>query len=436
MDLVVVGISHRTAPIELRERLAFASEQMSECLQDLRSREHVDEAVIISTCNRTELVASGPAGRGLSKIVAQFLAENRKVPESELHPVLYRYHSYEAVNHLFRVAASLDSMVLGEPQIVGQVKEAYHAACEAGTCGPMLNRLFHKTFQVAKRVRTETKIAENAVSVSYAGVELARRIFGKLEGKEALLIGAGEMAELAVEHLLSAGLSKITIANRTYERAAKLASRFGGYAIGWDDIDSELQKADIVISSAAAPHFIITKGRLEPVMRARRYRPLFLIDLGVPRNIDPDSGELEGCYVYDLDDLEGVVEENKKARYAEAQEAEKIITAETEEFENYLSGLRVVPTIVTLRKRFDEIRKAEFEKALAKLDGIGDAERERIEYLTSALVNKLLHEPIAALKKAEADGDGAEVTQVVRQLFGLDDDEGAPALQEIKGEKK
>lgn len=435
MDLVLVGISHRTAPIELRERLSFPADELAECLLSLCEMENVDEAVIISTCNRTELVASGPAGRGLSKIVARFMAEDRKVPESELHPVLYRYHSWEAVNHLFRVTASLDSMVLGEPQITGQVKEAYHAACDAGVCGPMLNRLFHKTFQVAKRVRTETKIAENAVSVSYAGVELARRIFGKLEGKEALLIGAGEMAELAVEHLLSAGLAKITIANRTHERAAKLASRFGGYAIGWGDIDSELQHADIVISSAAAPHYVLNHERLESVMRARRYRPLFLIDLGVPRNIDPDCAEAEGCYVYDLDDLEGVVEENKKSRYAEAKAAELIIDAETEEFENYLNGLRVVPTIVSLRKRFDEIRIAEIDRVIARLDGLEDEHRERIEYLTTALVNKILHEPIAALKKAEADGDGAEVTQIVRRLFALDDKD-VPTLKEIKGEKK
>ena len=434
MDLVLVGISHRTAPIELRERLSFSSEQLAESLQRLKAREHVEEAIIISTCNRTELVASGPAGRGLSKIVAGFLSEERGVPEKELHPVLYRYHSYEAVNHLFRVTASLDSMVLGEPQIVGQVKEAYHLACDAGTCGPTLNRLFHKTFQVAKRVRSETKIAENAVSVSYAGVELARRIFGKLEGKEALLIGAGEMAELAVEHLLQSGLSRLTIANRTHERAAKLASRFGGYAIGWNDIDAELAKADIVISSAAAPHYVITKERMEKVMRARRFRPLFLVDLGVPRNIDPKAADAEGCYVYDLDDLESVVEENKKARYAEAQAAELIITAETEEFENYLNGLRVVPTIVTLRKRFDEIRRGEFEKALGKLS-LGDDERARIEHLTESIINKLLHEPISALKKAEADGQGSEVTQAVRRLFALDE-EDEPPLQEIKGEKQ
>lgn len=421
MELTLIGLSHRTAPVEVREKLAFDADSAASALQSLSALDHVREATLLSTCNRTELVIANRIGTPLYHDVIRFLSELRDVDLKTVDGVTYHYTGRNAVRHIFRVAASLDSLVVGEPQITGQVKDAYRIACEAGVCGPMLHRLYHRTFQVAKRIRNETRIAENAVSVSYAGVELARRIFGSLNARQALLVGAGEMAELALQHLQSAGLGRVSIANRTAARAAALATQFGGYAVGWEEIEPQLVNADIVISSAAAPHFVIRRETLAPVLRKRKYRPLFLIDLGVPRNIDPAVGELEGCYVYDIDDLESVVEENLASRHEEAAKAETIIEDESEKFFAFLNSLQVVPTILALKSRFEEVRRTELEKTLSTLDGLNKKDRERIDYLTAALVKKLLHDPITALKAAEREGLGEQAIHLTRRLFGIEE---------------
>ncbi|MEW6775896.1 MAG: glutamyl-tRNA reductase [Bdellovibrionota bacterium] len=435
MEIYLVGLSHRTAPIELREKLSFPSEEIVKATRELKDLPGIRESLLLSTCNRTEILLAGDADAAAGHQVAAYLSRSRGVQEQEVHAILYRHRGTEAVRHLFRVAGSLDSMVVGEPQVLGQVKEAYHLAAESGSCGPLLNRLLHRTFQVAKRIRSETKIAENAVSVSYAGVELARRIFGNLSNNHALLVGAGEMAELAAQHLVSSGIARMSIANRTAERAADLASRFGGYAVGWDAVDEELAKTDIVISSAAAPHFLFRKDRLETTMRERKYRPLFFVDLGVPRNVEPTVGEIEGCYVYDLDDLEAVVEENRKARLAEAEKAERIVEEETMEFFTFLNSLNVVPTIVAIQNRAEEFRKAELAKALGDFSTLSKADQERLDYLTRALVKKILHSPITALKEAERSGEGEDVASTARKLFGVESESTPSGLSAVKKEK-
>ncbi len=435
MEITLAGLSHRTASIDLRERLCFRAEEAAQAVREIKKLPGVEEALLLSTCNRTEIVLAGAPGLAAGHIFSDFFCANRPVRPEELSPAFYRYRSSEAVRHLFRVAGSLDSLVVGEPQILGQVKDAYHLACEAGGCGPVLNRLFHRTFQVAKRIRTETKIAEAAVSVSYAGVELARKIFGKLAGKEALLVGAGEMAELAAQHLLAAGVTRMTIANRTPERAAQIASQFGGFAVGWDRIDAELERADIVICSAAAPRPILGRGRMEAVIRARKFRPLFFVDLAMPRNVEPSVGSLEGCYVYDLDGLESVTDENRKARHAEAEKAEAIVIEETEEFLALLNSLQVVPTIIALNQQAEDIRRSELEKALADLKDLTGDHRERIDYLTSAIVKKILHTPITALKSAERSGNGEEITRAAKTLFGIEE-EAIPYLQALEAVEK
>src|SRR5512144_1904305 len=407
-EIVIVGLNHRTAPVEVRERLAFPADTVGHALRGLRECDGISEGVILSTCNRVEVCVLSDAGYKGVEHVKEFLSGFHGVPIGELSDHLYHHLGEEAVRHLFRVSSSLDSMVLGEPQILGQVKDAYGYACEFKAIGPVLDKFFTKAFSVAKRVRTETRVANSAVSVSYAAVELAKKILGDLPDKTVMLIGAGEMCELAARHLLSAGARGILVTNRTFERAVLLAEEFDGTAVRFEELASHLKRSDIILSSTGAPHFILKREDVEAVIRIRRNRPMFFIDMAVPRDIDPDANQIDNVYVYDIDDLNNVIETNLEERQKEAARAEEIVTAEVQSFFRWLEAQQVTPTIVMLRKKFEEIKNAEVAKAIAVL-GADDAKTKKVvESLASAILNKVLHPPIAALKK---DVDGRDVTE-------------------------
>lgn len=419
--IVIVGLNHRSAPVEIRERIAFPPEAMGCALRGLLEREEISEGVILSTCNRVEVCVLASEGYKGAALVRSFLASFHSLPPAEINGHLYHQEGDAAVRHLFRVASSLDSMVLGEPQILGQVKDAYGYAVEFCTIGPILDKFFTKAFSVAKRVRTETRVASSAVSVSYAAVELARKIFGDLRDKTVMLIGAGEMCELAARHLLSAGVKGILVTNRTFERAVKLADEFQGTPVRFDELPVHLKRADIVLSSTGAPHFILRRPEVEEVIRIRRNRPMFFIDMAVPRDIDPDANQLDNVYVYDIDDLNNVIETNLEERKREAARAEEIVLGEVGSFARWLDAQQVTPTIVSLRRKFEEVKKAEVAKAVAMLGSDDPKARKVVESLAASMLNKILHAPIAAMKK-EVDGRSPmEVVAAVREIFDLSD---------------
>ena len=418
-QIIIIGLNHRTAPVEVRERLAFPSETIGHALRGLLERQSLREGVILSTCNRVEVCALASEGYQGTADVKEFLAGYHGIPLAELNGYLYHYEGDEAVRHLFRVASSLDSMVLGEPQILGQVKDAYGFASEFRSIGPILDKFFAKTFSVAKRVRTETKVATSAVSVSYAAVELARKIFGDLSEQTVMLIGAGEMCELAARHLISAGVKGILVTNRTFERAVKLAEEFGGTPIRFDELTVHLKRADIVLSSTGAPHFILRKPDVEEIIRIRKNRPMFFIDMAVPRDIDPDANQIDNVYVYDIDDLNNVIETNLEERQREARKAEQLVTEEVRSFRRWLEAQQVTPTIISLRRKFEQVKNAEVAKAVSTLGAEDPKTRKVVESLASSIVNKILHLPIAALKK-DADGrNPVDLVAMVREIFDL-----------------
>jgi len=417
--IVIIGLNHRTAPVEIRERLAFPTEAIGHALRSLLERESLKEGVILSTCNRVEICAlttRGPEGTSEAK---EFMAAYHGIPLGEVNGHLYHYEKDEAVKHLFRVASSLDSMVLGEPQILGQVKDAYGYAVEFRTIGPVLDKFFTKTFSVAKRVRTETRVASSAVSVSYAAVELARKIFGDLSDKTVLLVGAGEMCELAARHLISAGVKGIMVTNRTFERAVKLAEEFGGTPIRFDEIPVHLKRADIVLSSTGAPHFILRKQEIEEVIRIRKNRPMFFIDMAVPRDIDPDANQVDNVYVYDIDDLNNVIETNLEERQREALKAEEIVVEEVHSFRRWLDAQQATPTIINLRRKYEEVKNAEVAKAMTMLGTEDPKMRKVVESLASSLLNKILHAPISSLKRDANGKNPMDLVTVVREIFDL-----------------
>ncbi|MEA5115091.1 MAG: glutamyl-tRNA reductase [Geobacteraceae bacterium] len=419
MNIIVVGLSHHTAPIEIRERLAFEPNSMEKPLCCLVTLPDIAEGIIVSTCNRVEVYAvTRDIAGGIARI-KRFLADWHSLPYDEVSPYLYGYHGDNAIRHVFRVAASLDSLVIGEPQILGQVKAAYGYAAEYGTSGLILNRFLHKAFSVAKRVRTETLIASSAVSIAFAAVELAKKIFDDLSDKTVLLIGAGEMGELAAKHFLTGGVSGVLVANRTFERGERLAEELGGRPLRFEDLFDHLHKADIILSSTGSPHFIIGPKEVAEVIRRRKQRPMFFIDIAVPRDIAPEVNDLENVYLYNTDDLQGVVESNREQRLKEAAKAEEIVTVEADRFLSWLSSLEVVPTIVALRSRFDEIVRAEVERTMVDWKGISPQHEKRIEAMTSAMISKLLHTPISVLKHT---GQGNRIDlylDALRSLFDL-----------------
>ncbi|MFH1888048.1 MAG: glutamyl-tRNA reductase [Pseudomonadota bacterium] len=422
MDVILVGLNHKTAPVRLRECLAFGADDAGRAVAALSSTPPLSEALLLSTCNRVEVTAvtEDPAA-GLAA-VKEFLAREKNLALSDFDHALYAHAGDDAVRHLFRVAASLDSMVVGEPQILGQIKESYRLAAREKASGVILNRLFHRSFSVAKRVRKETGIGDRAVSVSYAAVELAKKIFGDLAGNRALLIGAGEMAELAVEHLLRNRISGVTVANRTLARAMALADRFGGEAVGFDEIADALSRSDVIISSTGAPGLVLEKSQVKAVMRARKNRPLFFIDIAVPRDIDPEINRLDNCYVYDMDDLATVVERNRDERMKEAHRAGRIVDEGVLRFREWLSGLDVVPTIKALRDKLEAIRVAEMKRTMPGLAHLSEADLAALDRMTQTMMNKALHDPIQFLKQ-EGGHRGTrkrEALNETRQMFNLD----------------
>jgi glutamyl-tRNA reductase len=417
--LFVAGMNHRTAPVAMREQLAFEEEKIREILADLSGRGLLQEVMILSTCNRVEVygVAAVP-GEARSQAFSR-LGSHRGVAWRELEPLLYTATGDEAALHAFRVAASLDSMVLGEPQILGQVKDAFALAQSAGTAGPVLHALMSHAFSAAKRVRSETLVGRLAVSISYAAVELARRIFEGLEGKAVLLVGAGEMSELAARHLIDHGALPIYVANRTWSRAQELARGLGGVPVPFDQLEATLARVDIVITSTAAPEPVVTAAQVRAALHARRGRPLFFIDIAVPRNVEPAVNDLEGAFCYDIDDLRAVVESNLKERQREAQRAQVLLEREVDKFAGRLQQLEVVPTIVSLREKLEAIRRAELERALARLPGAAEDTRRVMDALSQAIVNKVLHAPMVKLKDSSRAGHGRRWTEMISELFGL-----------------
>ena len=416
--ILLLGVNHKKTPLEVREKLALSS-GYEEPLQALGKIKGLREYYLLSTCNRVEILVSADEGVEVEENLARFLFGEAFSPE-QYREYMYFYQNEEAVHHLFMVAASLDSMIVGEAQILGQLKEAYRWSARKKCTGPVLNRLLHKAFSVAKRVRTETRIGSSAVSISYAAIELARKIFGSLENKKVLLIGAGEMAELAAEHLVGNGAKDVVVANRTLERALDLAKRFNGHAVGLDELFDQLERVDIIVSSTGAPGIILTRDEVKPIMRNRRNKPLFFIDIAVPRDLDPALNDLENVYLYDIDDLNNVVELNKAERDKEAVKATRIVDEEALKFKEWLSGLAITPTIAALREKGNEISKAELERTLPRLKNLSPKERKSVEKMASAIVSRLLHDPMVYLKSESCKDQSEMKVDFFRSIFDLE----------------
>ena len=416
MRFVGAGVSHKTAPIEMRERLAKATQPLEAAVKELKKGTTLTEVCVVSTCNRVEIYAAGDAEpSALLRDVRQYLGAATGLSPADLEPHIYEHKGVDGLLHLFKVASSLDSMVLGEPQILGQVKEAYHSATAAGGIGAVLTKIFPRAFLVAKRVRTETGISQNAVSMSFAAVELGKEIFGSLDKKNVLLVGAGKMSTLAARHLRTHGVAEVRVANRSLERAEELAKEIGGHASSLADLELLLVKADIVISSTAAPGFVVTKAMMSKVVKARRYRPILFVDLAVPRDIEPTVADLEGAFVYDVDNLEGVVAENREARAQEATAAEAIIKEELDSFLRWSRQQQLVPVIKALRDKGLSIAEMEADRALASLK---DPRAEKaVRAMSQAIVNKMLHPVLSHLKSQE---DAHQLAAQVVALFELE----------------
>jgi glutamyl-tRNA reductase len=407
MSIILTGVSHRTAPVELRERLAFTPEACAESLRALVDGEVVREALIVSTCNRVEVVADVDPARydeGAER-VGSFLTDSHSISHDGFEKHLYTRENKEAVHHIFRVASSLDSMVIGEPQILGQVRKSYTMAVENGTAGRVLHRLMHHAFHVAKRVRNETAISSAAVSVSYTAVELGRKIFDSLEGRTVLLIGAGEMAELAARHLVKAGASRILVANRTAEKARELVKTFNGEAVAYDRLSTHLAECDVIICSTSAPDYIITPAMARAALELRRGSPLFLIDISVPRNIDPAVGEIKNLFVFDVDDLEAVVASNLHEREREAARAERIVGDEVMRFAQSLRELDLGQEISEMKRNLEKIAQAELARQRRRLGELSPEQESAIEALLISTVNKISHPVIQQMRRSFESGE-------------------------------
>ena len=415
MQLALVGLSHKTAPVEIRERLAFSNDALRSALASLVDRRAVNEAMILSTCNRVEVVAESPDDR----LIRDFICEFHQISHDSVSTHLYSYRNVEAIRHVFRVTASLDSMVIGEPQILGQVKEAFRIAMDAGTVGMHLSALMNRAFAVAKKVRSETGISQSAVSVSYAAVELARKIFGDLSGKTVMIIGASKMGELAAKHLRRAGASSVLVTNRTFERAVELAKVFEGAAVPFEHFTDHMTGADIVITSTGAPHFIIGRNLAEQVIHRRKNKPIFFIDIAVPRDIDPAVNQIDNAFLYDIDDLQQVIDANLKERFKEAMRAEQIVDDEVEAFCLKMQTRDVVPTIVQLRESLEKVRRDEIERNRRHLKDLSPEQQAAVDQITKSIVNKILHPPIEQLKQMAHDPQGADLAEIIRKIFNV-----------------
>ena len=423
IKILDIGMNHNTAPVEIRECLAREPGNTVTALASMRELANVREGLFLATCNRVEALFITEEPDVARKRVISILSRLGDVSEEVFLSSTFTLEDGEAITHIFRVASSLDSMVLGEPQILGQIKEAYYQATREKTTGVILNRLMHKAFHVAKRVRTETGITDSAVSISYAAVELAKKIFYDLSGKRVLLIGAGEMAELAAKHLTGQGVSSIVVANRTFERAVEVAESFKGQPVSFEEIGAQLLEADIVISSTASAEYVIRFDQVKGCMRKRRNRPLFFIDIAVPRDVEPRVNKLENVYVYDIDDLKGVIETNMAHRQQEALKAERIIQEEVFKFEKWLMTLSVVPTIKSLKEKAEAIRRAEIQKSLSSLGELTPSQIQRLESLTLSIAEKIINDPIVVLKRKANRPSRDTYLDMARRLFNLDKDD-------------
>ncbi|HMF01966.1 MAG TPA: glutamyl-tRNA reductase [Terriglobia bacterium] len=415
MQLALVGLSHKTAPVEVRERLAFNNDALRLALKSLVGRQDVTEAMILSTCNRVEVVAESSDDR----LIREFLCDFHQISPDDVSKHLYSLRNADAIRHVFRVAASLDSMMVGEPQILGQVKEAYRIAADTGTVGMHLSALMNRAFAVAKKVRSETGISQSAVSISYAAVELARKIFGDLSGKTVMIIGASKMGELTAKHLKRNGVSSVLVTNRTFEHAVELAQVFEGAAVSFEHFTDHMDRADIVISSTGAPHFIISRAVAEQIIHRRKNRPMFFIDIAVPRDIDPTVNEIDNAFLYDIDDLQQVIDENLKERMKEASRAEEIIDSEVQAFCLKIQSREVVPTIVQLRDNVEKIRRDEIERNRRYLKDLSPEQQAAVDHITKSFANKILHTPIEELKRMAHDPDGPHYVDILRRIFNI-----------------
>ncbi len=421
MDIILVGLSHKTAPVEVRERLSFSGPQLTESTLKLRAYEEILECVILSTCNRVEIYTTVEKPElGVARVKDFLHSCQPDMPLDGITQHLYTHKNEGVARHLFRVASSLDSMVIGETQILGQVKDAFDSALLNKTTGIVLNKLFKKSISVAKRVRTETKIGESAVSISFAAVELAKKIFSNLGNKTGMLIGAGEMGELAAQYLVNSGIKEIVVSNRNYDRALHLAKAYNGRVVRFEDFLEEMVNVDVVICSTGAPNYVIHAEHVQDIIHKRKNRPIFLIDISVPRNIDPDINHIDNVFLYDIDDLQAVVETNLRTRRDEAEKGEQIIDEEVGKFTKWFKSLEVVPTIVALKDRVEEIRRKELERTVGRLRSLSPEEVQIIEGLTNTLVNKILHNPLVALKLEAHSTNGLLYAEAVRKLFDLD----------------
>jgi len=428
MTVKIIGVNHKTAPIALRERIAISREELPEATRALAAVEGVTECMIVSTCNRVELLA---AVESPDADLTGFLLQHFGLEKSLLEPHIYQRSDRDAVRHLFRVAASLDSMVVGEPQILGQVKDAFAVARAAGTIAGQLEHLLQSAFAAAKKVRTETEIGSNSVSIASVAVDLAKKIFGSLQGRTVFLVGAGKMSELAARHLVQQGAGAILVSNRTEERARRMAAQFAGRVIPYEQMYEAASDADIVISSTGSPHSIFRKEHGQAFMQRRRNRPMFFIDIAVPRDVDPAMGKLEGIFVYDIDDLQAVAAAHMEERSREASDAETLIAGEVERFHQKQRAVNVAPAIVALQRQAEEIRQAELKRVQARLGGLSAEQISAVEALTRGLVNKFLHPPMQALKQAAREGDQLKLETVCEEWSVSVVAERAAMLEEL-----
>jgi glutamyl-tRNA reductase len=419
MNLIVIGVNHQTAPVEVREQFAISEARLPDAVKVLVTQPGIEEAMIVSTCNRVEFIART---KDADANLDGYLKKVYGFDTQSYRKYLYEHRDRDAVRHVFRVASSLDSMVVGEPQILGQVKEAYATARAIGAVNSQLDALYSRAFAVAKRVRTETAIATSAVSIASVAVELAKKIFGNLEGKSVYLVGAGKMCELAARHLLAHGAKKLYVGNRTYERAAALAKKFDGEPISFDHLYDSVDRADIVITSTGAPHTIFRKEHGERFLAKRKNRPMFFIDIAVPRDVDPEMNKLDGIFVYDIDDLQQVVVAHISDRRAEADRAEAIVQLEVDKFQARLQTLDVVPTIVSLQEHLETVRQAEIDRVRGRLGDLTPEQEIAIEALSRGIINKIMHTPITTLKSAARESsESTTIVDLVRKLFNLRD---------------
>jgi len=419
--VALIGCSHRTAPVELRERVAFSTEQALDAAAQLRRQGILEEAVVVSTCNRSEVYGvPGDPSASITDAMEEFLTSYHRIPRADLEGRTYRWIGTEAVRHLFRVAAGLDSMLLGEAEILGQIRTAYGRALEHGATGPILNRAFQGALEVGKRVRAETEVGARPMSVSLAGVKLAERVFGSLKGRSALILGAGEVAEQVVEHLRNRGIGNLRVVNRSLDRARRLAERMGGEAVAWDSLDKVLSAPDIIVTSVGEAGVVLTRDRLVRALAARDGRPVFVVDLGVPRNVAPDAAGLYNLYLYNIDDLGEIVEQNKRAREAEIPRAEAIISEHVAKFEFWRTALEASSIVDDLRGHFRKEREILLRERLGAMQGVSPEERKRIANITEELIEHLLEEPSARLRNGRGMPGRLGAIEALRHAFGLE----------------